>query len=258
MNLTRSKRRNRSLAPILSALATTILLGESLSDAAACIEEQTGKPAICSAKDVRITFADNVKTIFGEPLTECVHGQSITFIADFHVQTSTPARYDIGLYFAIDGDPNGDGAMSGACSANIIKDRHTDPAYPNTVTLGAAVAANLDGDACRDIDATNGWRNIAGKVVTLRIDNALCRDNDADGHLNLPNCISWANNPAAVCNSPENTAPHSAVNCGCDISFNLPIRVVPEVNQIAEVTTTTQKTNPVQLSESIAAQPSEP
>jgi len=243
-------------AAILLLLAAIGFVGPS-ANAESCIREQAGQSVVCTANDVRITFADNVRDIFGAPLLECVRGESFSFIADFHIRTTATARYDIGLYFGTDGDPNGDGASSGVCSAQIIKDRHVDPAYPHAVVLGSAVAANLDGDACRDINSAQGWRNIAGKIVTLRIDNALCHDSDADEKLNLPNCATWSNGAAAACNSPNNTAPSSSSNCSCDLSFNLPILVAPGSNQVTEndhqISTAAPRIRPVLLSESITA-----
>jgi len=225
MKLIRLSQGKLSIGATLVLAAT--LLAQQLAIAQTCVEEQAGKPVVCSGNDVRVMFADNVRKPSGELLAQCISGQSFSFIADFHVQTTAKSRYDIGLYFAVDGDPNGDGARSGMCSANIIKDRHVDPVYPNAVMLGAAVAANLDGDACRDINAAYGWRHIGGKVVTVRVDNVLCQDNDRDGKLTLPNCVSWSQTAAGVCMSPLDAAPTSPSNCYCDIGFKVPIVVAP-------------------------------
>lgn len=263
MNLTRLRNGKLSVGAIFGALvAATVLLGKQSANADTCIEEQTGKSVACSANDVRVTFVDNIRNTFGAPLAQCNRGQTFSFIADFHVQTTATSRYDIGLYFAVDGDPNGDGARSGLCSANIIRDRHIDPAFPNAVMLGAAVAANLDGDACRDINAAHGWRHIGGKVVTLRVDDVLCNDSDGDGKLNLPNCTSWSENSAGVCSSPQNAAPKSPSNCSCDIGFNVPILVNPKNLQVTNDNHTVSSTQPrgdaLLVSESTAPHNSEP
>ena len=186
----------------------------------------------CTANDVRLTFADNVRSTSGVPLTQCVSGERFSFIADFHVQTIAKTRYDIGLYFATDGDPNGDGASSGVCSSHIIRESHRDPAYPYTVMLGTVAAANLDKDSCLDITAAQGWRQIAGKVVTVRVDDVRCHDNDGAGKLTLPYCTSWSETAEAICNSPQNAAPSSSANCGCNIAFNLPVSVAPGSTQV--------------------------
>ena len=217
-----------SVAAIFAALVLPpTLIGNKTALAETCVEEQAGKSVACSANDVRVVFADNIRTTFGAPIVQCIKGQAFSFIADFHVRTTAISRYDIGIYFATDGDPNGDGATSGVCSTNIIKDRHIDPAFPNVVTLGAAAAADLDGDACRDITSAYGWRHIEGKVVTLRVDDVLCHDSDGDGQLNLPNCTSWSLNSGGVCMNSQHTVPSSPSNCGCDAAFNVPISVIP-------------------------------
>jgi hypothetical protein len=167
-------------------------------------------------------------------MTECANGKTFSFVVDFHVQTTAKSRYDIGLYFATDGDPNGDGAGSGLCSATVVRDRHLDPQFPNAVMLGAAASANLDGNACRDIKADYGWRRIGGRAVTVRVDNALCHDSDGDGKVNLPNCTSWSTTPGGICDSPANAAPYSPSNCNCNIAFNIPIDVRLDTNQVAK------------------------
>jgi hypothetical protein len=228
------KHRLSVIALFCALVVATMLLGTPLAIADTCIEEQAGKSVACSANDVRVTFADNVRNTFGAPLAQCIKGQRISFIADFHVRTTAISRYDIGLYFATDGDPNGDGARSGLCSANIITDRHIDPAFPKAVMLGATASADLDGDACRDINSAYGWRHIEGKIVTLRVDDVLCHDSDGDGKLNLPNCTSWSQNSGGVCTSPQNAVPSSPANCSCDIGFNVPIFVSPGSIQVTK------------------------
>lgn len=226
-----------SVSFIFSALTLSIMLSENqVAFAQTCVNEHAGKSLVCSGSDVRVIFADNIRNVSGEPMTECVNGKSFSFIADLHVQTTAKARYDIGLYFTTDGDPNGDGATSGMCSGHIIRGRHLDPAFPNAVMLGAAVAANLDDDACRDISADYGWRRIGGRVVTVRVDYVSCHDSDGDGMINLPYCTSWSQTPGKVCNFPENTAPSSAANCNCDISFNVPIFVTPDTTPVTRDT----------------------
>jgi len=240
----------------------TIVCAEQSAIADPCIEEQAGKSFACSANDVRVTFADNIRNTFGAPMAQCIRGQRVSFIADFHVRTTAPSRYDVGLYFATDGDPNRDGALSGACSMNIIRDRHIDPLFPNAVMLGATASADLDGDACRDISAAYGWRHIEGKVVTLRVDEVLCDDSDGDGKLNLPTCTSWSQNSGAVCSSPENTIPSSSSNCGCDITFNVPLLVTPGSIQVVKdappVSLAERRGDSVLLTESSTPQDSHP
>ena len=210
-----------------------LLLGaQPAASADNCIQDKFGKSLVCTANDVRIAFADNIRDTSGNPLSQCLSGQPFSFIADFHVTVGATSRYDIGLWFATDGDPNHDGARSGTCSVNDITDLHTDPA--GTVQLGSAFAANLDGDACRDINTANGWGPPNGRVVTVRVDNVSCVDTDNDGKLNLPNCTSWSQNTGGVCNVPNDTVPGSPSKCSCDITFNLPILVETGTIQVTK------------------------
>jgi hypothetical protein len=176
----------------------------------------------CTANDVRIAFADNVRDLNGDPLSECVSGQLFSFIADFHVELTAQARYDIGLYFATDGDPNSDGALTGQCAVNIIRPK-TIPGDPDS--LGSDEFVQLDGspDTCGDIDDDHN-----PQVVSVQINNALCEDSDGDGKANLPNCTSWRQ-PGAnqVCTSPAHAFPGSPSKCNCDIAFNIPVDVEP-------------------------------
>src|SRR5207247_3796700 len=110
-----------------------LLLGAQPASAQTCIQQGT-KSLVCTANDIQVAFANNIRDTSGNPLGQCTSGDTFSFIADFHVTTTASTRYDIGLYFATDGDPNGDGARTGVCSANIITPLHTDTASPGIVT----------------------------------------------------------------------------------------------------------------------------
>jgi len=226
MKLMKLSKRRVGLGGVLGLLALGgLLLGAQPASAQSCITEQAGRSLVCTANDIQVAFADNVRDTSGTSLTQCISGQTFSFVADFHVTTTASTRYDIGLYFATDGDPNGDGARSGVCSANIITPLHTDPASPNLVTLGSADAVNADGDTCRDVTTNAGWGKPNGKVVTVRVDNVSCVDTDGDGKLNLPNCTSWSQNSGGVCSTAADAAPGSPSKCSCDLTFNIPIFV---------------------------------
>ena len=84
----------------------------------------------CTANDVRLAAVTNICTTApdGSQCCEadgcqptCIEGPTpFTFTADFEVLLTAQARYDIGLYLGTDGDPNGDGALTGQCTDNII------------------------------------------------------------------------------------------------------------------------------------------
>lgn len=171
----------------------------------------------CTANDVSIASATNIRSLDGSPLAQCVKGQMFSFIADFHVNLTAQTRYDIGLYFATDGDANHDGALTGTCGVNVIR-----PKDPIT-GLGSTSFVQLDGspDTCGDID---GGHN--PQVVTVEVDNVLCQDSDADGKLNLPNCTSWRQPGSnGVCQSANDAFPGSPSKCNCDVGFNIPLLV---------------------------------
>jgi hypothetical protein len=210
----------------LTAVATAgvLVLGAQPASAANCIQDKFGKSLTCTANDIQVAFADNIRDVDGNALTQCIDGETFSFVADFHVTTTATSRYDIGLWFATDGDPNGDGARSGTCSVNMITDQHTDPAAPQIVTLGSAFAQNLDGDACRDVTTGSGWGPPNGRVVTVRVDNVLCKAG-ANGLLSFPNCTSWSQNSGVACNTPNDTVPGSPSKCSCNVGFTVPIFV---------------------------------
>jgi hypothetical protein len=171
----------------------------------------------CTANDVSIASAKAIRDLTGKPLTQCVKGQVFSFIADWNVLLTAHTRYDIGLYFATDGDGNRDGALTGTCSANIIAPK--DPLS----ALGSVNFIQLDQapDRCGDLDATHN-----PQVVTVEVDNVLCQDTDGDGKLNLPNCTSWRQPGSnTVCQSVNDAFPGSPSKCNCDIKFNVPILV---------------------------------
>ena len=74
----------------------------------------------CTANDVKVAYADNIRGLNGNPITMCNQGATFSFFADFHLALNATSRSNIGLYFATDGDSNGDGALTGMCSDNVI------------------------------------------------------------------------------------------------------------------------------------------
>ena len=219
-----------------------LLLGAQPASAQTCIQQGT-KSLVCTANDIQVAFANNIRDTSGNPLGQCTSGDTFSFIADFHVTTTASTRYDIGLYFATDGDPNGDRARTGTCSANIITPLHTDTASPGIVTLGSADGVNKDGDTCRDVTTDAGWGKPNGKVVTVRVDNVLCQAG-SNGFLSLPNCTSWSQNTGGVCSTATDALPGSPSKCSCDIGFTVPIFVETGSIQV------TKDSSPASLPES--------
>lgn len=223
----------RRLSLMLCILALGgLVLTDRPASAQTCIQ-QGSKSLVCTANDIQVAFADNIRDTSGNPLSQCLSGETFSFVADFHVTTTATARYDVGLYFATDGDPNRDGARTGVCSANIITPPHIDPASPGLVTLGSADAVNKDGDTCRDVTTEAGWGKPNGKVVTVRVDNVVCQAG-TNGFLSLPNCTSWSQNTGDVCSTPSGALPGSPSKCSCDTGFTVPIFVETGSIQVAK------------------------
>src|SRR5438046_10746026 len=74
----------------------------------------TSQTLNCTANDVSIAKVTNIDITSGGSCTgtganrkcTCNAGGSVTFTADYTVQLTAQTRYDIGIYFATDGDPN--------------------------------------------------------------------------------------------------------------------------------------------------------
>lgn len=199
------------------ALATGAQAGSCIQDVWAA--HGNSQSVTCTAGDVKVASAGNIRDVNGNPLSQCVSGTTFSFVADFTVVLGAQDRYDIGLYFATDGDPNKNGAISGTCDANLI----TSPTNIGGITFGSNKFIQLDAapDTCGDINAANN-----PQVVTVRVDNVACQDSDGDGKLNLPNCTSWrTSGQNGVCTTAYDAYPGAPSKCGCDIGFNVPIFV---------------------------------
>jgi len=162
---------------------------------------------------------NSVTDLNGNPITQCIAGSTFSFLANFEVLLGAQARYDIGLYFATDADPNGDGALTGTCAVNLLTkaaevDSNGNPAPQNFINLDPAP------DTCGDIDAAHN-----PQFVRVQINNALCADLNNDGFMDLPNCTSWRQ-PGSnqVCTSTQDAYPGSPSKCNCG-TLQLPVRV---------------------------------
>jgi hypothetical protein len=209
-----------ALALLFSVWSHTILAdgagnADVLNDIG-CLEDEAGFGLNCgTAQDVRIASVTNIMIMDDGCAFQ---GDTVTFTADFEIELTADSRHDIGLWFATDGDPNDDGAISGTCSAAT-------PAYaPDGPWLDLDGtdddAAGSQQDTCGDIDADHA---ILHPQITL---TAQCLDQDGDGRLDLPNCTSWKQ-PGSndLCNSPDQAIPGAPSKCACDSSFSIGICV---------------------------------
>src|SRR5258708_12385295 len=132
MNRIGFSKRLTGLASLTILIAVlTLLLRVAPASAANCLKDNYGKNVQCSANDVSIASATNIRGLDGKPLTTCQLNTTFSFIADFRVVTTASARQNVGLYFQTAG---GSSALTATCSATIIPPTHTSPAAP-LVTL---------------------------------------------------------------------------------------------------------------------------
>jgi hypothetical protein len=170
--------------------------------------EATGGQVGCTANDIKIASATHVS------VASCIEGTHFDFTATFEVRLSgggtKQTRYDTGLYFDINGDPEGDGARGGTCTVAVAGD-------------GEPGFLNLDGDTCGDI---NSGHNPLFPEITFH--DVLCADTDGDGRVNLPNCVSWRQ-PGSndLCDEATDAYPGAPSKCNCDDTFNIDIFIEP-------------------------------
>jgi hypothetical protein len=94
----------------------------------------------CTANDVKLATATDI-TILDDGCA--FPGDTVTFTAAFQVEVNSGSANDIGIYIALDGDPNADGALTGTCTVST-------PAYaPGPLWL------DLDGTGDNTTDSNN-------------------------------------------------------------------------------------------------------
>jgi hypothetical protein len=180
-----------------------------------CVQSNLGVSKLnCTANDTKLA---GVKVVNGVPQispTECTKNEIFSLTGTFLLQTNATARYDLGITFSSDGDPNGDGARTGVCSR---------------VNLPAgAPTLNLDGDACGDITSGQTWE------VTVTGLQVKCVDTDGDGFVNLPYIIGWAQNEKSTCSNAAGALPGTTSKCEINDTFNIPIAVEEPSNALTK------------------------
>ncbi|AZZ93860.1 hypothetical protein EUZ85_25335 [Hahella sp. KA22] len=254
-------RKERRKVSGMTALAAIMFMGSPVFAQdlveAGCMEETAGFNVQCSANDIQIAgVATNPD---GTPQLEilddgCAYqGDTVEFTATFELVSSAKERHDIGIYFVTDGDPEGDGAVSGSCAISTLPFQPdppwldldgTDDPFPGTSGPSGVQ------DTCGDIDKPG--HNPLYPTITI---TAVCIDPDADGKLNLPYCTSWRQAGAnELCVTPTDAFPGSPSKCKCDEGFNVPIDVPPAellVSKTASPTTLTEPGGTVTFSVSV-------
>jgi hypothetical protein len=180
----------------------------------------------CTANDTKLA---GVKSVSGVPVispTECTKDETFSLTGTFLLQTNASERYDIGITFSSDGDPNGDGARTGTCSR---------------VNLPIGTALDLDKDSCGDITSAMGLVEV--QVSGLQVK---CVDTDGDGFVNLPYIIGWAQNAQSVCQNAAQALPGTTSKCEINDTFNIPV-AVEEPNNALTKNATVVVTYPITL-----------
>src|SRR5262245_3774968 len=178
-------------------LAVPILVGVGLlfvpqaASAQTCIENVwqahgNNQHLTCTANDVTLSSATNINIITGgscDPVTgvcSCFAGQTVTFTADFRMDLTADTRYDIGFYIATDGDPNGDGALTGQCTATA--------SLVGNTPAGNFINLDTGNDVCGDITGPLGTAH--NPIFVHQSISTQC-PSAAGQQLRLPFCTTW-------------------------------------------------------------------
>jgi hypothetical protein len=162
-----------------------------------CMQESYGLKLTCTVREASLVKAHNI-TILDDGCK--FPGDIVKFSANFELVATVAPRYDIGIWFSRDGDPNNDGSRIGACTA-------------------ATPYVNLDTDYCGDIP-TNIMTQYP--LFTLQV---TCRGNGA-GKLLLPYCMSYRRGDEnSLCTTASEAEPVDSSRCMCDNLFNVNIPV---------------------------------
>jgi len=183
---------------VVSVPATTPSTTQTIN-AGMCMEDAYGGSLNCTANDVSIANATIVEILDDG----CAYaGDTVTFTAIWDVQSTATERYNVGLYFATEGQTS---ALNGTCSVSTL------PNSPATDWF------DFDGNACGDISSSK----MVHPEITI---TAKCVDSDEDNLLDIPYCTSW-HQQVSACSSPIDAIPLNASKCNCEDGFNVPIFV---------------------------------
>ena len=91
---------------------------------ACCLDDLNDAGAVCTANDVTFVLVG-----LGTQTDGCVNTSDTVsiFLGAIVKNTTAGTRYDIGMWISTDGDPNGDGALTGRCAREMLT-----PASPTT------------------------------------------------------------------------------------------------------------------------------
>ena len=157
----------------------------------------------CTSNDVTIAKYNILNGV-----TSCIAGEDVTVELQAEVVGGSDARYDIGLFIALDGGTG----LTGLCSRDFLTPTATVGGFTN-LTSGVGPYLNLENNAdkCGDVEQDElNLKNL--QTVTIK-----CEDEDNDGILDVGSCISWDQQDSAPqCTSLLNTVPGSNAKCRCE------------------------------------------
>jgi len=193
-----------------------------------CMGDQPTAPGnlTCTANDIQIASVDNIHitesstdgiTFTPTTSTGCdFPGQYIKFTASWHVLSTATSRYNVGLWFANQGQIS---AMHGYCSASTLPNSPS-PFFEDT------------DDSCGDIHS--GATGTVSPAITVV---AQCNAAPGTSKLNLPYCSSWDQNESAgnACNGPAGTVPGAPSKCGCNDGFTVDITVPSSIEVVKNI-----------------------
>lgn len=179
-----------------------------------CMEDVAGLGSlVCTANDVSLAAYD----VISGPAT-CVAGETITVQMKANLESNANARYDIGLFIALDG---GD-ALTGSCHNDYLPD-----------DAGTMVFHDLEdgvdpADSCGDLPAGD---TVMREIQSLEL---VCEDLTGDGIADVGSCVSWDNATSnggnkPSCTSAADTKPNTKSKCRCGAIAVGTIGVEPQI-----------------------------
>lgn len=196
-----------------------------------CIDDVTGGirpnqvPNNCTANDVTFTLVG-----LGIQDDGCVGpGDTVSIFLGAQVRNNTAqTRYDVGLYVATDGDPNGDGARSGSCYREILTPLGglgQSACPPLDLDSGTGPFLDTDGDACGDLldesanDCDQNGDGLRDESLLIFTDAVVlpCDDATGDGFVEIATGSTWGQNNNDVgdptCDGPFEVIPGTKAKC---------------------------------------------
>ena len=211
-----------SLTKSLDLFAVVLLITASYSTssfaadvkAVACIIEQPSytQPTVnCTAGDLGLSSPIvNVTKSCNYP------GDIAELNVRVSITTTAQTRYDMGLWFSVDGDPNGDGSATGLCRVVSL---------PINITDMDGNSTDIDGDACGDVASTDtGPPDIP--LTDLGSFLLPCNDTDGDGLLDVPLIVAYSNqSDPANCSASIQATPQTKSKCSENLQTNFPVPI---------------------------------